>query len=125
MAMKPSKSADAPSPKPKAVTAVFDPVGMVKVHVETAAGNAYDVKPREPFKIAADDVVWFFESWDWAFRKRLCLAADYKPVGGYHDANAGAKPNKKSTSKPKPEAKQEPEAKPFAEPDEGVDPEKE
>lgn len=126
MATKPSKnSPDPPAPKPKAVTAVFNPVGMVKVHVDTPAGNSYDVKPREPFKIAADDVVWFFESWNWAFRQRLCLAEDYKPVCGYQDAGAAAKPGKKSTSKPKPEAKQEPEANQFAEPDEGVDPEKE
>ncbi len=128
MATKPSKnSSDPPAPKPKAVTAVFDPVGMVNVHVKTATGNYYDVKPREPFKIAADDVAWFFESWDWAFRQRLCLVEDYKPLLGYHDAKAGAvaKPEKKSTSKPKPEAKQEPEANQFAEPDEGVDPEKE
>ncbi len=132
------RSKDSSEPVAKAATAVFDPVGIVKVHVVTPEGNAYDVKPREPFKIKAEDVDWFFGDWNWAFRQHLCLAADYKPVCGYHDPKPGATQNPpsvrvvrefepKSDTVPSPadEEKEEPEPEPFAEPDEGQDEEKE
>ena len=75
----------------KAVKAVFVPVGYVKVHVETPSGNEYNLVPREVFTIAAEDVDWFFTTWDWSFRQRLCLVSDYKPTCGYHDPKVGEK----------------------------------
>lgn len=85
-------------PKAKAVTAVFNPVGDVRVNATAPSGNVYQIKPRESFKIAAEDVPWFFEDWDWAFRQRLCLTKDYQPTCGYHDPKNGA------VSKPEPES---------------------
>lgn len=75
--------------------AVFDPVGMVKVNVTAPSGNIYGVESRKPFRIAAEDVEWFFVSWDWAFRQRLYHIEDYKPVCGYNDVTViGNKPTK-------------------------------
>lgn len=74
-----------PQPKVKSVRAVYVPVGTVNVHLVTPSGNEYNIKPREEFKIAAEDVAWFFYNWDWCFRQRLVRAADYKPTCGYHD----------------------------------------
>ncbi len=133
MAMKPSKN----TPEPKAATAVFDPVGMVTVHVVTPNDNEYDVKPREPFKIKAEDVAWFFGDWNWAFRQHLCLVKDYHPTCGYHDPKPGAirvlpvvkvvRPVDPKSDTVPPAAKEEEKAPepPFAEPDEGTVPEKE
>ncbi len=138
MAIKPSKnSSDAPAPKPKAVTAVFDPVGMVAVHVVTPEGNEYDVKPREPFKIKAEDVAWFFGNWNWAFRQHLYVGEDYHPTCGYHDPKPGATQTpqvvkvvqefepKADTAPPAAVEEKAPADEPFAEPDEGQVPEKE
>ncbi len=72
-------------PKAKAVLAVFAPIGLVNVHLVTPSGNEYHIKPREEFKIAAEDADWFFTDWEWCFRQRLVRAADYKPTCGYHD----------------------------------------
>lgn len=137
-------SSDTHEPVAKAATAVFNPVGMVSVHVVTPEGNDYDVKPREPFKIKAEDVDWFFGDWNWAFRQHLCLEADYHPTCGYHDPKPGAKQEPQAVRtvrefEPKPDAEPvaandekaeekvepEPEAKLEPEPDEGQNPEKE
>ena len=72
-------------PKAKSVKAVFVPIGLVNVHLVTPSGNEYQIKPREEFKIAAEDADWFFTDWEWCFRQRLVLATDYKPTCGYHD----------------------------------------
>ncbi len=69
----------------KAVKAVFVPVGHVNIHLETPSGNEYNLVPRKVFTIKAEDVKWFFTDWDWGFRQRLILAADYKPTCGYYD----------------------------------------
>lgn len=74
-----------PKPKGKAVQAVFAPVGTVNVHLVTPSGNEYNIKPRKEFKIAAEDADWFFNDWEWCFRRRLVRAVDYKPTCGYHD----------------------------------------
>lgn len=135
-------SSDTREPVAKSATAVFNPVGMVSVHLVTPEGNDYDVKPREPFKIKAEDVDWFFTDWHWSFRQHLCLAEDYHPTCGYHDMQPGTKENPqtphlvrqfepKSDTAPsaadeeKAEVEPEPEAKLEPEPDEGQDPEKE
>ncbi len=82
----------AATPKPevkkapaKSVKAVFVPVGLVNVHLETPGGNEYNLVPRKVFIIAAEDVDWFFNDWDWCFRQRLVRASDYKPTCGYYD----------------------------------------
>ena len=72
-------------PKAKSVPAVFAPIGLVNVHLVTPSGNEYHIKSREEFKIAAEDVDWFFTDWEWCFRQRLVRASDYKPTCGYHD----------------------------------------
>lgn len=75
----------------KSVKVIFVPIGLVNVHLYTPSGNEYNIKPREVFKIAAEDVDWFFNDWEWCFRQRLVLAADYHPTCGYHDPKAGEK----------------------------------
>lgn len=76
---------------PKAVKAVFVPVGSIKVNLETPSGNEYHIVPCEKFTIKGEDVDWFFTTWDWSFRQRLLLAADYHPTCGYHDPKVGEK----------------------------------
>ncbi len=83
-----------PKSKTKAIAVVFVPIGIVNVHLYTPSGNEYHIKPREEFKIAAEDVDWFFNEWDWCFRQRLVRAADYKPTCGYHDPKDGIAPAK-------------------------------
>ncbi len=92
-----SKTAKQPEPEAKkapakSVKAVFVPVGHVNVHLETPSGNDYNLVPREVFTIKAEDVEWFFTIWDWGFRQRLVLAADYHPTCGYHDPKDGITP---------------------------------
>lgn len=83
-------AADTP-PKPKArpVKAVHNPIGNVTVNLTTPNGNDYHIEPRTPFEIAPEDVDWFFGSWDWRFRQRLCRVEEYKPKEGYHDPKGG------------------------------------
>ena len=78
--------------KPKAVTAIFHPDGNVRVNLTAPSGNAYSIEPRQPFKIASEDVDWFFYEWDWRFRQRLTRVEDYTPPAGYHDATPDGKP---------------------------------
>lgn len=78
-----------PKAKAKAVRVLFVPVGTVRVHVCAPSGNEYNIEPRKEFKIAAEDVNWFFTDWDWSFRQRLVLAEDYEPTCGYHDPKLG------------------------------------
>ncbi len=75
----------------KSVEVIFAPVGLVNVHLYTPSGNEYNIKPREAFKIAAEDVDWFFNEWHWNFRQRLVRVEDYHPTCGYHDPKAGEK----------------------------------
>ncbi len=82
------EEADA-QPKAKAVQAIFAPIGIVNVHLVSPNGNEYHIKPREEFKIAAEDVDWFFGDWEWCFRQRLVRAEDYNPTCGYHDPKGG------------------------------------
>ncbi len=131
MARRPQANSDDHTPKAKAATAVFNPVGMVKANVTAPSGNTYEVKPREPFKIAADDVEWFFTSWDWAFRQHLCRAEDYHPTCGYNDVTVIDGKAKKSpvvlkqqdstTFEPKPDEKKDEKPEPADE--EKVEPE--
>ncbi len=78
-----------PKPKAKAVTAVYAPIGNVRVNLTTPNGNDYHIVARQPFKIASEDVAWFFNEWAWAFRQRLCRAEDYHPTCGYGNPKAG------------------------------------
>ena len=86
------KTTKPPEPEAKkatAVKAVFVPVGHVNVHLDTPSGNEYNLVPRKVFTIKAEDVDWFFTTWDRGFRQRLVLEADYKPTCGYHDPKDG------------------------------------
>lgn len=74
-----TKKEAAPAPKPSAVQAVFDPAGDIHCRAVTPGGNEYDVKPREAFRIAAEDVDWFFHEWDWQHRQCLSLKSEYQP----------------------------------------------
>lgn len=73
------KQEAAPAPKLSAVQAVFDPAGDIHCRVVAPSGNVYNVKPREAFKIEAEDVDWFFHEWDWQHRQRLSLKSEYQP----------------------------------------------
>ena len=76
---------------PKAVQAIFVPVGSIKMHLKTPSGNDYNIVPCEEFTIKGEDVDWFFTKWDWSFRQRLCLISDYHPTCGYSDHQISGK----------------------------------
>lgn len=77
-----SRTRDAAPPEaeqPKAVQAIFNPDGDILVRAVAPSGNVYEIKPRASFKIAGEDVDWFFYEWDWQWRQRLCRTEDYQP----------------------------------------------
>lgn len=61
------------------VQAIFDPAGDIYVQVVAPGGNIYEIKPRASFKIASEDVDWFFYEWNWEHRQRLSREAEYQP----------------------------------------------
>lgn len=77
-----SRTRDAAPPKAtqlSAVQAIFDPAGEILVRAVAPSGTVYEIKPRISFKIADEDVAWFFYEWDWQWRQCLCRAEDYQP----------------------------------------------
>ena len=74
--------------QPSVVQAVFDPDGDIIVRAIAASGNVYEIKPRTSFKIAGEDVDWFFYEWDWQWRQCLCRSDDYQPKRPQFDNGA-------------------------------------
>lgn len=83
------KVVERPMPRAKAVTTIFNPTGNVRVNLTAPSGNKYHIEPRQPFKIASEDVDWFFNEWDWQYRQSLTRAEDYVPTAGYLDTTPG------------------------------------
>lgn len=64
---------------PSTVRAIFDPAGDICVRPVTPRGNTYEIEPRVPFQIAAEDVEWFFHEWEAQHRQCLSRVEEYQP----------------------------------------------
>jgi hypothetical protein len=61
------------------VWAIFDPPGDIHVRAVAPSGNEYEVAPRALFRIASEDVDWFFHEWEGQHRACLSHAEEYRP----------------------------------------------
>lgn len=87
-----------PAPRLLAVQAIFDPAGDIHVRAVAPSGNVYEVAPRVSFRVADEDVDWFFHVWEWQHRQCLSRVEEYQPRRAQFDNGAATR------LAPKPEA---------------------
>lgn len=90
-----------------AVQAIFDPAGDIHVRATAPSGTVYEIAPRVSFRIAGEDVDWFFRGWEYQHRQCLSRLEEYQPRRPQFD-NGRASRTARVLVEPEPSVEPEP-----------------